>query len=53
MNPVLSKVLEIKASSPPSRYTDPKVGGYVPQLHLNTECAVLPWPRHSQAAEYL
>lgn len=34
VNPVLSKALEIKASSPPSRYTDPKVGlmssGYVP-----------------------
>lgn len=25
VNPVLSKALEIKASSPPSRYTDPKV----------------------------
>lgn len=57
VNPVLSKALEIKASSPPSRYTDPKVGGCPatarPCMHLNTECAVLPWPRHSQAAEYL
>lgn len=26
VNPVASKALDIKASSPPSRYTDPKVG---------------------------
>jgi hypothetical protein len=32
VNPVLSKALEIKASSPPSRYTDPKVGGCEQQL---------------------
>lgn len=35
VNPVLSKAVEIKASSPPSRYTDPKVGGaYLSQQQL-------------------
>lgn len=53
VNPVLSKALEIKASSPPSRYTDPKVSDCVPVsrncdtcMHINTERTVLPWPPH-------
>jgi hypothetical protein len=58
VNPVLSKALEIKASSPASRYTDPKVSwlvlfaDMVPHVltagsqHSLTVCAALDWILH-------